>query len=51
MLNRLVAGQSNKIIGQDLEISPRTVEIYRANVMSKMKASSVSELVRLALAR
>jgi two-component system response regulator FixJ len=49
VLNRLVAGQSNKIIGQDLEISPRTVEIYRANVMSKMKASSVSELVRLAL--
>jgi two-component system response regulator FixJ len=49
VLDRLVAGQSNKVIGNDLDISPRTVEIYRANVMGKMKASSVSDLVRLAL--
>jgi two-component system, LuxR family, response regulator FixJ len=49
VLERLVAGQPNKAIGRELEISPRTVEIYRANVMAKMKASSVSELVRLTL--
>jgi two-component system response regulator FixJ len=49
VLERLVAGQPNKAIGRDLAISPRTVEIYRANVMAKMKAASVSELVRLTL--
>ncbi len=49
VLERLIAGQSNKVIGRDLKISPRTVEIYRANVMGKMKASSISELVRLTL--
>ena len=49
VLDGLVAGQSNKSIGPDLAISPRTVEIYRANVMTKMQASSVSELVRLAM--
>jgi two-component system, LuxR family, response regulator FixJ len=49
VLERLVAGQPNKVIGRDLAISPRTVEIYRANVMAKMKASSLSELVRLTL--
>jgi two-component system, LuxR family, response regulator FixJ len=49
VLERLVAGQSNKLIGHDLAISPRTVEIYRANVMTKMQASSVPELVRLAI--
>jgi len=49
VLDGLVAGHSNKVIGRDLSISPRTVEIYRANVMTKMKASSVSELVRLAI--
>ena len=49
VLERLVVGQSNKAIGRDLDISPRTVEIYRANVMGKMKVSSISELVRLTL--
>jgi two-component system response regulator FixJ len=49
VLERLVAGQPNKAIGRELDISPRTVEVYRANVMAKMKASSVSELVRLTL--
>src|SRR5690606_32844173 len=43
VLNGLVAGKPNKNIAFDLEISPRTVEIYRANVMTKMKASSLSE--------
>jgi two-component system response regulator FixJ len=45
----LVAGSANKVIARDLEISPRTVEIYRSNVMSKMQARSLSELVRMAL--
>lgn len=49
VLEGLVAGKANKVIGLDLGISPRTVEIYRANVMSKMQAGSLSELVRLAL--
>jgi two-component system response regulator FixJ len=49
VLDGLVAGKANKVIGYDLDISPRTVEIYRANVMAKMKATSLSELVRLAM--
>ena len=49
VLDGLVAGHPNKIIAFDLKISPRTVEIYRANVMTKMKAASLSELVRMAL--
>jgi len=49
VLEGLVAGHPNKIIAYDLGISPRTVEIYRANVMTKMKAPSLSELVRMAL--
>ena len=49
VLDGLVAGKANKVIGLDLGISPRTVEIYRANVMTKMQAASLSELVRMAL--
>jgi two-component system response regulator FixJ len=45
----LVAGKSNKVIAIDLNISPRTVEIYRANVMSKMGADSLPALVRMAI--
>jgi two-component system, LuxR family, response regulator FixJ len=49
VLNGLVAGQANKQIAFELGISPRTVEIYRANLMGKMQAVSLSELVRMAL--
>jgi len=49
VLDRLVAGKANKMIAFELGISPRTVEIYRANVMTKMQADSLSELVRMAL--
>jgi two-component system, LuxR family, response regulator FixJ len=49
VLEGLVAGQPNKIIAFDLGISPRTVEIYRANLMTKMQAASLSDLVRMAL--
>jgi two-component system response regulator FixJ len=49
VLEGVVAGHPNKTIAFDLGISPRTVEIYRANVMTKMRAGSLSDLVRLAL--
>ncbi|TJW50854.1 MAG: response regulator transcription factor FixJ [Mesorhizobium sp.] len=49
VLDGLVSGLPNKTIAYDLGISPRTVEIHRANVMSKMAASSLSHLVRMAL--
>jgi two-component system, LuxR family, response regulator FixJ len=49
VLDELVAGRANKQIAFDLGISPRTVEIYRANLMHKMHAGSLSELVRMAL--
>jgi two-component system, LuxR family, response regulator FixJ len=49
VLQGLVAGKINKVIAHDLSISPRTVEVYRANLMAKTGARSMSELMRLAL--
>ena len=49
VLEGLVAGKPNKTIAFDLGISPRTVEIYRANLMTKMSANSLSGLVRMAM--
>lgn len=49
VLDGLVAGQANKVIAYDLGLSPRTVEVYRANVMTKMQARSLSELVRMSM--
>lgn len=49
VLGGLVGGRANKRIAFDLGISPRTVEIYRANLMNKMQAGSLSDLVRMAL--
>jgi two-component system response regulator FixJ len=49
VLEGLVSGLPNKTIAYDHGISPRTVEIYRANLMSKMQAGSLSDLVRMAL--
>lgn len=50
VLNGLVAGLPNKTIGYDLGLSPRTVEAHRANIMKKMEVTSLSALVRTALA-
>lgn len=50
VLQGVVAGKINKVIAHELSISPRTVEVYRANLMAKTGARSVSELMRIALA-
>jgi two-component system, LuxR family, response regulator FixJ len=49
VMDGLVAGLSNKLIAREYDISPRTIEVYRANVMTKMQAGSLSELVRFAM--
>ncbi len=49
VLDLVVAGRANKEIAAALHLSPKTVEVHRAHVMDKMQASSVAELVRLAL--
>ena len=49
VLAGLIEGRANKQIAFELGISPRTVEIYRANLMNKMQANSLSDLVRMAL--
>lgn len=49
VLNGVVRGKPNKVVAHELGISPRTVEVYRANLMTKMQAQSVSELVRMVL--
>jgi len=47
VLRGVVEGQANKTIAFELGISPRTVEVYRAGLMSKMQAKSLAELVRM----
>lgn len=49
VLRGVIAGKMNKVIAFELGISPRTVEVYRANVMNKTHANGLSELVRIAL--
>lgn len=51
VFDSIVTGESNKSTALKLGISPRTVEIYRANVMEKMGAKTLSDLVRMALQR
>jgi|ERR1700679_820306 len=48
VLDQLVTGRSNKIVGHKLGISPRTVEGHRAHIMDKMHVRSVADLVRIA---
>jgi len=50
VLDRLVDGEANKVIALNLGISPRTVEIYRAKVMTKMEAASFADLIRTVVA-
>ena len=50
VLQGLVRGHPNKTIAYDLDISPRTVEIHRANLMTKLGVASLSEALRLAFA-
>lgn len=50
VLEGLVRGHPNKTIAYDLDISPRTVEIHRANLMSKLNVASLSEALRIAFA-
>lgn len=50
VLEHLVAGHANKVIAYELDISPRTVEVHRANLMDKLKVRSLPEVVRIALA-
>lgn len=49
VMEGLIEGKANKVIAYDLEISARTVEVYRANVMTKMRARTLSELVRMVM--
>lgn len=50
VLRGLIEGHANKVIAHELSISPRTVEIYRANLMAKLKVRSLSEALKIAFA-
>jgi two-component system, LuxR family, response regulator FixJ len=49
VMQLVVAGKPNREIAEDLGISPRTVEVFKARMMEKMQARSVPELVRMAM--
>lgn len=48
VLKRLILGESNKVAAAHLNISPRTVEIHRAHIQTKLRASGLSDLIRIA---
>lgn len=50
VFDQLIIGHANKVVARKLNCSPRTVEIHRARIMEKMTATSVAQLVRMALA-
>lgn len=49
VMEQVVSGKANKVVAIDLNVSQRTVEIHRANVMDKMKARSLAQLVRFVM--
>ena len=49
VMRLVTTGKANKVVGADLGVSQRTVEIHRAHVMEKMRAGSLAELVRMVL--
>ena len=49
VMERVISGKSNKVIAGDLELSMKTVEVHRAHVMDKLEATSLADLIRLAL--
>ena len=49
VLELLARGSSNKLIARELSISPRTVEIHRANMLNKIGANHTSEAIRIAI--
>ena len=51
VLERIIRGSSNKEIGRQLGISPRTIEVHRARIMMKLGAKNVADLVRLVLSQ
>ncbi len=49
VLHGVASGHSNRVIAEQLDISPRTVEIHRANMLNKIGASHTSEAIRIAI--
>lgn len=51
VLEQIVGGSSNKETGRHLGISPRTIEVHRARIMTKLGAKNAADLVRIVLSQ
>ena len=49
VMNLVVAGKANKVVGSRLGLSQKTIEVHRSNVMKKMRARSFAELVQMVM--